>query len=88
MVSIAGDMRPDDYQSYKLVNDPKPDVDQPTLIRKTRSGTCNSECSSNRDCAGSNTCPMCCWYFPHGNICIPDLAKHSKHVKSCFIKVT
>ena len=62
-------MRPDDYQSYKLVNDPKPDVDQPTLIRKTRSGACNSECSSDGDCSDSNTCGKCCWWLGYGNIC-------------------
>ena len=66
---ITGDMRTDDHQSYKLVNDPKYDVDQPTLIRKTRSGNCDSECSSDGDCAGSNTCGKCCWWVYYGNIC-------------------
>ena len=32
---VASDIRTDDHQSYN------PDVDQPTLIRKTRSGTCD-----------------------------------------------
>ena len=61
---VAGDMRTDDYKSYN------PDADQqPTLIRKTRSGTCDSECSSDGDCAGSNTCGKCCWWVYYGNIC-------------------
>ena len=60
---VAGDKRTDDYQSYN------PDVDQTTLIRKTRSGTCDSECNSDGDCAGSNTCGKCCWWIYYGNIC-------------------
>ena len=29
-------------------------LDQPTLIRQTRSGNCDSECSSDGDCAGAS----------------------------------
>ena len=93
MVSIAGD-----YQSYKLANHPKPDVDQPTLIRKTRSGTCNSECSSDGDCAGSNTCGKCCWWLGYGNICTdpgsiaacisPDLKEEKENIGHIATVVT
>ena len=60
---IASDIRTDDHQSYN------PDVDQTVLIRKTRSGTCDSECNSDGDCTGSNTCGKCCWWVYYGNIC-------------------
>ena len=60
---IASDIRTDDHQSYN------PDVDQTVLIRKTRSGTCDSECNSDGDCTGSNTCGKCCWWVHYGNIC-------------------
>ena len=66
---VADDIRTDNYQSYKLVNDPKSEVEQPTLIRKTRSGNCDNECSSDGDCAGSNSCGKCCWWVYYGNIC-------------------
>ena len=62
-------MGADDYQSYN------PEVDQPALIRKTRSGNCDSECSlscecsSDEDCSGSNTCSKCCFLIGFGNIC-------------------
>ena len=58
-----GDMRAETYQSYNS------DDNQPKLIRKTRSDTCDSRCSSDEDCAGSNTCGKCCWWFYYGNIC-------------------
>lgn len=73
-------MRSDDYQLQKLLADeidsdhflavdPKPDVDQSLLSRKTRSASCDSGCNSNSDCSGSKTCNKCCWWFGYGNIC-------------------
>ena len=73
-------MRSDDYQLQKLLADeidsdhflavdPKPDVDQSLLSRKTRSASCDSGCNSHSDCSGSNTCNKCCWWFGYGNIC-------------------
>jgi hypothetical protein len=52
-----------------LANDPKPDIDQPLLIRKTRSASCDQGCNSDGDCSGSNTCNKCCWWLGYGNIC-------------------
>ena len=73
-------MRSDDYQLQKLLADeidsdhflavdPKPDVGQSLLSRKTRSASCDSGCNSHSDCSGSNTCNKCCWWFGYGNIC-------------------
>ena len=39
------------------------------LVRKTRSGTWDSECKTDRDYAGSNTCGKCCCWVYYGNIC-------------------